>query len=243
MYFPFINLNTKDQKNYTTHINGTQFDMNHKGYRTHYDSIPDGDYGIVIGCSYTLGEGVEYDRIYSSLMEKYTNMPIINLGLSGGSNTYILNQFVYSFLLEKIIHKPKFIAIQWPSMYREFLYFKDDTDDSLSHAYEIETTGTSNNHTFRSKLRRSKQTKVWEFIFKREAALQILNSHSVPFFEWSLSASDRDDLPEEYKEWVSPVQYFSNIRDKGTDGAHYGPITHKTIAQFICGNLQKNMLL
>ena len=73
------------------------------------------------GCSKTWGEAVEECQTAPYFLSKYTNLPVDNLGIVGGSPDLIY------FQIQKLIqtHTPRCIIIQWPNTSRTFEIIDD----------------------------------------------------------------------------------------------------------------------
>lgn len=93
---------------------GTEYYMNRFGFRgKEYSSD---DKIIAAGCSHTAGTGLRYDLIWHQQLSKKLNIPEIpNIGLSGGSIMYIVeNLFRYFYEFGN----PEYILFFAPDLYR-----------------------------------------------------------------------------------------------------------------------------
>jgi len=58
-----------------------EYNFNDRGFRTHkFESQTN---IIALGCSFTVGTGLEYDQIWPSLLEQHLDISVINLGVFG----------------------------------------------------------------------------------------------------------------------------------------------------------------
>jgi lysophospholipase L1-like esterase len=70
---------------------------------------------LAVGCSHTVGVGIDTADNYVSQLEKYYGFLILNRGVSGGSSNDVLMNIVTAI---KNNHHPTFIIAQWPDPFR-----------------------------------------------------------------------------------------------------------------------------
>jgi hypothetical protein len=104
---------------YNADPNWNQGDINYKynnqGFRTHDLLELDGQtVDIALGCSFTEGIGLPVDCVWPSLIEQQTNLPMLNLGLGGGSTDTVARVLTNVCSLYKI----NTVYILWPSINR-----------------------------------------------------------------------------------------------------------------------------
>ena len=89
--------------------------INELGYRSK-TVYPIDEYYIALGCSHTFGQYLHEEDRYSNFIERHTGIPVINLGISGGSATSIFTNICKLFYSN--YPKPKAVFIQWPEQNR-----------------------------------------------------------------------------------------------------------------------------
>lgn len=100
-----------------------RYDFNEHLFRTSYDfsTLKDNEFILVIGCSHTVGIGIDYDSMYTTIVEKELGIPIVNIAvMSSDINVLLRNLAVWI----KNFAKPKKIIIQIPEPSR-FSYMFD----------------------------------------------------------------------------------------------------------------------
>lgn len=99
-----------------------KYTFNNKGFRCNFDFDDDFDFSnyiVVLGCSHVVGVGSPMSETVTEQLSKITNYPIINMGVSGASNSLIFQNLVW-ILSRK--YKPKKIVVLWTSLYRDTIY-------------------------------------------------------------------------------------------------------------------------
>ena len=104
-------------KNIRYNLNEHEFRTNHN-----FENLKDNDFLLAVGCSHTMGLGIDEESRWSNQLERRLNIPVVNLGVGGGDihtvirniSTYITN---YS--------RPKAIIIQIPELTR-FSFLKSN---------------------------------------------------------------------------------------------------------------------
>lgn len=101
-----------------------RYDFNEHMFRTSHDfsKLKNGEFILVIGCSHTVGVGIDYDSMYTSILEKELKFPVVNIA-SGSSdiNMVLRNLSVWM----KNFPKPKLLIIQIPDPAR-FSYIDEN---------------------------------------------------------------------------------------------------------------------
>lgn len=235
MNFPFINLKMHNQ---TAKLDNVNYKLNEYGYRSKYSEIPDQRYFLTIGCSHTFGQGIinEKNR-YSNIVEEKTGIPNINLGLPGGSHLYIQQQFHYAYDVCKQYRYPAAIIIQWPEIYRNFLYSETTKD------HQIETPRTKKNYGILEKIKYDGAV-LWEFKIAYAAVHGICKRLEIPLIEFSLYSMHlhyqlRYDAID-YQ--ISKVETLSQV-DLGSDNSHPGHQSHQLMADFLINRLSDEKII
>ncbi len=118
----FLKKNNKNQQLYHT-TNHIKYTVNSFGYRTRqFDEIDWGNSIVIFGCSYVSGVGVDDNHTISSFLEEELNIPVINMGVGGSSNSFHLHN---STILSSFYPTPKAVIYVWSNMSRYFHYKLD----------------------------------------------------------------------------------------------------------------------
>lgn len=92
---------------------------NDYGYRCDdISSIEDNDYILTFGCSYSYGQGLFYEDVYTTKLAKKLNLKNINLSIPGSGlkiQTYNTILFINNFIKKRL---PKYVIYQYPHDYR-----------------------------------------------------------------------------------------------------------------------------
>jgi hypothetical protein len=87
------------------------YTLNSKGYRAkEFDEYDWSEAIVLFGCSCTFGVGVSDDETISHYLSEITGRDVINLGVPGGSNQFMLDQ---SVILKKNYPKPYAVIMLW----------------------------------------------------------------------------------------------------------------------------------
>jgi hypothetical protein len=98
--------------------NPIDYTINKFGYRCNHVLPPDTDYILALGCSHTFGHSLHKEHRYTDLLESHYNIPVLNLGVSGGSCNLIKDNLLQ--LLNSGYRLPKIVILQWPNKLRLF---------------------------------------------------------------------------------------------------------------------------
>lgn len=87
------------------------YTLNSKGYRSkEFDKYDWSESIVLMGCSITFGVGVSDDETIAHYLEQITGRDVINLGVPGGSNQFMLDQ---SVILKQNYPKPYAVVMLW----------------------------------------------------------------------------------------------------------------------------------
>ena len=198
-------------KYYDSEKNPLKTTINELGYRSK-TVYPTDEYYIALGCSNTFGQYLHEEDRYSNIIEEKTGVPVINLGVSGGSAFFVMAN------IAKIIYssyvKPKAIFIQWPEQNR--ISTIGDNRPKLIHPH------MTNQNVFR-------------YFFEWNCLEQMSK------FYYDLT-HDICKIPIiEFAVWNSPADFYNvdNIRrvDSARDNEHCGTQTNKNVARYILDRL------
>ena len=107
-----------------------KYRFNAQGFRTYdLERLYGQRVSIALGCSCTEGVGMPEDKIWSALVEKSLDHPVLNLGIQGGSGDTVVRILTNVCSLYDIQN----VYILWPESSRfEKYYTKDNTPHSLT---------------------------------------------------------------------------------------------------------------
>lgn len=94
-----------------------RYDFNEHMFRTSHDfsKLKDGEFILATGCSHTVGSGIDYDSMYTTIIEKELGIPVVNIAvISSDINVVLRNLAIWI----KNFPKPKFIMVQIPEASR-----------------------------------------------------------------------------------------------------------------------------
>lgn len=113
-----------------------EYNINALGYRNNRTAEYMQDSVGVWGCSYTLGVGVPYADIYSSILENKLNTPVHNFGIPGAG----MQKITRSFIVNNNYFKFRTAFFVMPSLYRlEYLSFNDYSTKEEVPSEEVST--------------------------------------------------------------------------------------------------------
>jgi hypothetical protein len=171
---------------------------------------------VVLGDSYTMGDGNPIEDIATSLLQDMLGMPVINLGISG---TGIDRSCWNSLILHEGYQHPRAVVQLWSSMHR---YAESDEENKLGgyKHYSPSRKGFCPKHNW------SERNKMYVL------ADRVLWKDKLPYYE----ASVFDVTAEELE-----VDYLSHL-DLGRDLKHWGRESNIAAAETIATNLKKQGL-
>lgn len=196
-------------KYYDHKLNPIVTTINELGYRSK-TVYPTEEYYIALGCSNTFGQYLHEEERYSNIVEKQTGIPVINLGISGGSAISVFTNICK--LLYSDYPKPKAVFIQWPEQNR--LSINGERKVRKVHA-------------------RMRKKDVFAF-FVEGNSLEVMSKFcydmthkicDVPIIEFAIKGYDAS---------LSGVEEIYRL-DAARDNKHCGTETHKSMADFILG--------
>jgi len=109
------------------------YKWNSLGYRSkQFEEINKLNYGIVAGCSNTVGVGVPKEKTFAGLIESNLYVDIMNIAKTGASNEFIFFNVLH--MLDKLkTTPPKFVVINWTYLNRMLWFKKTDDVEWLFH--------------------------------------------------------------------------------------------------------------
>jgi len=153
------------------------YTLNKFGYRCNHVIPPAGDYILALGCSHTFGQGLHKEHRYTDLLESYYNIPVLNIGIYGGSCNLIKDNLIQLF--SSGFNLPKNIIIQWPNKHRLFYGTYRLQNDSKTTIQSMESlkqySETSQNHS------------RW-----------LLYKYEIPFVEFTVHNEPQSQFPNFY---------------------------------------------
>ena len=207
------------------------YNTNSYGYRCpEFRPLPDGGKNVVVlGCSHTVGEGLEDEETWVSQVAKQSNKILRwwNLGQPGASSDLMI-RILYG--TEKVLF-PKIIIACWPAQSRrERLDQIPQNLTSNSSLLKTENDNTDQNNFlknvfFLEKFAEKNQAKTFhcfaDDVYKLDNNLQVLKNYTIKscWPEW-----DRHHLPDAKRDIIKTPSL-------ARDGVHYGVEHHKVFAR------------
>jgi hypothetical protein len=107
------------------------YSYNNYGHRCkNFKDIDQDNYILFIGCSHTMGVGLELDKTYPHLLSKKLQMDYYNLAIPAtGIDIVEYNLLTWFFKQQK---KPKLVVIQWPDHSR-FVEYDAERHNVIEH--------------------------------------------------------------------------------------------------------------
>ena len=194
-----------------------EYKFNKYGFRTTLDNPPTvGPYYAAFGCSETVGVGIpEYAR-YSNIIEDETGIPVLNLGISGGSvNGCYLNML---HLLLSNHTPPDTILLQVPSLER-YLLPTENEDCFIAMP--------KGNNVFTRQFFVKHLKKVSNYYL--QLIDQLGKKFNIKIIKFSLLPKGGDDIQ------------FIPLVDRARDNWHVGIQTNKNVATWILSEIENNV--
>lgn len=182
-----------------------QYQFNEVGFRTHPVTQFQQDAILVLGDSFTLGLGNHATDRFSNIIEQTLDHQVLNFSLNGASNDWISRKLEQLLIL----FNPRAIVLHYTFSHRRerpLLDWHDDERTECEPYYSSEENYQNWQNNF---------TKICNL------AKNIKLVHSfIP--NWH-------DRPVSYVNSIPPVKQIDHARD----GFHYGPQTHRLVAEKI----------
>jgi hypothetical protein len=181
-----------------------------------------------IGCSFTVGEGLEFEKLdadnYTNIVVKRYSANVLNLAKKGNSN---YNIFITA-LTEILFNTPDKIFIQWSALNRMWLYPGPNTELTVSHTinndyvyrdivYEkkelqkFADTYHILNHDYNNLLTLINYSNILTELSKNKTQLIFING-LVPWTEDIADISALSNMAERLSEYTKEILEF-NYRD------------------------------
>ena len=197
--------------------NSITYNLNEYGFRIGSLDIQS-EYFCAFGCSYTFGDALPYDAIYTSLIANKLGIGVHNFGVSGGSNcTNARNALTW---LPKL--KPRFVILQ-TTFDQRFEWIGSHPDVSkkelTASIYGIVAKGGSSV----PELNNNKLFENWVLHDENRAILKAKNLATVKWLCYELN------IPV-YEIDVSDFE-LKHLNDSARDCLHHGPESHKLVAE------------
>lgn len=186
--------------------------INELGYRSN-TVYPTDEYYLALGCSNTFGQYLHEEDRYSNIIESKTGIPVINLGICGGSSTCVftnLNKLFFSNY-----PKPNAVFIQWPEQNRVSLHGENGIN--IVHA-------------------RIPDQSVFEF-FVKDNSLEIMSKF---FYDLTHKICNIPIIEFALDDWIANFYGVEEIAsvDKARDNRHCGAKSNEAIANYILKRLE-----
>ena len=228
-----------------------RYKMNRYGYRTDELETFTDDFFVVMGCSYTVGEGLaEHDR-WSDRLSALCGLKCMNLGISGaGLDVLVANTLQY---LNSPLPPPKFVVLQHPEVARTQQWFKEDPVRATIFSELLAGSDTAQEELLHELTKdlvpagprdsdgtnRRDLTKLITAAYNTEFFNRYWISHGVPVIHWCFAGDA--EIINDYK--INPDIHITCIpndfpdiswpADLARDCAHDGIESNKVVADIL----------
>lgn len=203
------------EKHHYTKEDGIEVDssINELGYRSSL-VYPCENYYLAVGCSNTFGMYLDESDRYSNIVEKQTNIPVLNIGVRGASA--YMNMLNLLKLRYSNYPMPQAIFCQWPEPARLTFPIQSNKGDVL--------TITPHHKEFRELY----QSDVLEYNSRiaYDTVHEIFKDQKI--IEFSMSDPTYSNFYN-----VEHIRLCDFAKDK----LHAGPSTHNEVAKYIMENI------
>jgi hypothetical protein len=206
-------------------------EMNRELHRTIEPEDITSEYILVCGCSFSMGEGITNTETYAHLLSENLSVPVYNLSLSASGCDFIelnIKNWITNFSI-----KPKLVIVQWSFPHSRMLHFKDGSP------YLLGPWTVDNN--FRHDL------------WKKEFELQKCYKNNIDNI-YNISLASRKSLLDFLN--INQINYIEimlddhtfiestifNTVDRGIDGQHPGPETHRNISDRLTSMIKNDTI-
>ena len=195
------------------------------------------NYCIFFGCSFTVGHGVPVEETYAYKIANKLSMDYINAGVGGAGPSYAAHNMI--LFLSKIKHKPKFVVMNWPNLFRKYYYEDGHIIFKLPDLHDTQCYESYKNFLL------DENGVIDEFKNLRNECRQICNIHNIPFYEFTQAIiymnyiNEIPDLPLYNGNEVRYVSYIDRVNNQHarditpTDSSHFGVQVHTSVSDKI----------
>ena len=206
----------KVRKKFPHLVKPVKYTLNSQGYRCpEFGEIDWSNSLITLGCSNTLGIGVDDKLTYSHQLQKNLDIPVVNLGQGGVGMWHIV---YLARSLAKL--KPKHVVLQVPNPARFSLFF--------SYGKTVKTIGSWSDGPER----------IFISQYGEECNAETYQSFAVDYISHLLNIDYMFSFDEENDKLAQRVDILDFARDAG----HPGPKTHKAVADNIADYFKSSVL-
>lgn len=201
------------------HIPKSLYNIDENGSRIPEEPLPYDGLILFFGCSYTVGQGVNAKDSYPYRVAKQLKMNYYNLGACGAGPTrcYILAQYWIPKL------KPDLVVYGVPGGNRIFAFEPDDVELWTQNKYK---TFGQIIIDYEQYIRLDKRNAHVNVNLSSDAFNWFCHINNAKLFTWH----------------ANRYYYEKSLLDKGSDGIHPGPETHKLFANIILKGLDKPLI-
>lgn len=197
-----------------------QCDVNKQGFRMEPFENINSDYILFLGCSNTVGGGLNVEDTYSYKISKVLKKQYVNLGISGGTNQNIL------FLLKEILkqkHLPSFIVVNWASLNRTTYYNKDyQINCNPNNVYKCVNWKKSYDELVYNSYQNQQNTLVHIFNDIREHVLLLCELTNIPLYEITNVGSIPDDVCPKFLNYIKYRNVKTGVVEFDIEDINYG---------------------
>ncbi len=211
--------NSKRLSNWYYENSSVKYTLNSFGYRTkQFDQIDWSNSIVIFGCSFVSGVGVDDRHTISEFLGKEIGIPVVNMGIGGGSNNIQLHN---STILIDNFPLPKAVIYCWSDFRRYFYY---------DHSRVYNTGQWSNVDEYEKNKFDSITRNVMSIL-----ALKNLWNNRVPFIDFCILQDQykfiKSVIPES-NTFIIETEFNSRKPEvMGRDLMHPGPVQNFIIAK------------
>lgn len=205
------------------------YNFNELGHRSiSIKELDFNNYILFVGCSHTLGTGLELETTYPYLVSQKLKIPYYNLGIGAiGIDTLFYNLVTW---LTKF-NKPKAIVIQWPDISRFILVGKNSGNILPIGVWTVKQGDEKIKTFYNAALDIPYFETKCLLTYKLISAL--CKDKGVPLIQFCLPMNT-------YMENVdSVIKFLPKNNDMARDGRHYGIKSHEKFANLIVEEYNK----
>lgn len=216
----YFNKNLKKQpKKWHYRTKEVIYKLNSYGYRTEeFDNISWKDSIVIFGCSCVFGVGVSEDETLSHYLSEYLGRPVINMGIPGSSNQFILDSIS---VLNKKYGMPYGIVVMWTTTDRMMYYGNDKVEYVGPWSY--------------INMKNSYEGEIYKYLYKEDSHefITFYNIANISRNAWTDKTRYYDASFFEYVSYYGELKQFFPFSNTARDLLHPGHIDFKIAANEI----------
>ena len=198
------------------------YDLNSDGYRTNeWDTIDWKNSVVIIGDSCTMGVGVTQETTVSSHLQKQLGRPVINLGVAGSSNMFML--YNAANLIKNVT--PYAVVVQWSTADR-YVKFSNPNAERGKTGVQHEGAWAQN----------QAYTRFWikddNYLFQNKQIMNTMRQLNIKRY--------LDYVPRQIDDSGKTLAWINNDEDRARDRLHPNGDVFKLWSNTIKEDFEKN---